>query len=305
MINQLKNKLPQWFNDGKKYGMILTDDIDSLASCAALEYTKDYRTEAVMLLKYNYQSAGYQFDQLYDILGATDKDSNIDDFIGIDFARKNGKNIDNHIQKFTCQEPTNQDLINPNYINNNVSQTNYRYKYGGSTLLMVWAALDLPTDNISDEVKGFLLSVDSTFDGQFKDSYIETTRKYLCDVLGLYPLHDFLTCHDRQYFQQIQLKYNLKHYANGKMRETKITASEGKLHTKIDLDGLNRLFKENNLFEIKLPSDTIFKRMRFKNGIADISTQDSIDQIKNKENIYSLAITNKHTCNYSQIIDIY
>ena len=39
---QYKERLPQWYKDTKQYDLILTDDIDSLMSCAILELIKGW-----------------------------------------------------------------------------------------------------------------------------------------------------------------------------------------------------------------------------------------------------------------------
>ena len=83
--DELKQKLPQWYKDREnQYGLILTDDIDSLLSCAILKAKMNWDIEQVMLF-----NAKQNSEISVDWHGVADNATH--EAIGVDFARVDGK----------------------------------------------------------------------------------------------------------------------------------------------------------------------------------------------------------------------
>lgn len=51
MKSKIKERFPQWCSDNEDYELMLTDDIDSLVSCALLKKLKVMRQITIMIFK--------------------------------------------------------------------------------------------------------------------------------------------------------------------------------------------------------------------------------------------------------------
>ena len=54
MRKEIKEQLPQWYKSNDEYGLILTDDIDSLLSCSIIQSAHpNWNIEQIMIFKGN------------------------------------------------------------------------------------------------------------------------------------------------------------------------------------------------------------------------------------------------------------
>ncbi|WP_143452678.1 hypothetical protein [Konateibacter massiliensis] len=276
----------EWIDSVDKYGLILTDDLDSLLGCAILKAVKDWDIEQVFLFKANKAK-----DK--DYLGVTNNATH--EAIGVDFAMVNGKCFDNHLTAFSYN-----DIENPESINLNrtceIHRGNYFRKYNLSTVLLLWSLYDLPKENLSDELMMLLIAIDGSYEGFYTDQkYVGIHERWINDVLDL---PKFLECekrHTKQEFIDIKRKYCI-HKGHGK-----IMASEGYLTTDIDIEGINELLAWDTDIQLELPTERFRRKAIFKDNMVKI--QGSPDSIKAIcENPFCYALTNKYTVNYSEEI---
>ena len=110
----------EWIDGTDEYGLTLTDDLDSLLSCAILKQIKGWNIESAFIFNDNkvHEKDKQKLDCYYKIAD-TDNEQ-----IGVDFAKAQGKCFDNHLTQFTYHEE-----INPQAINLNRVQNIYREKY--------------------------------------------------------------------------------------------------------------------------------------------------------------------------------
>ena len=272
-----KDKLPQWFKEDKRYELILSDDIDSLASCMVLKEVKNWNIEYF----YNFKGMGKT-------KRATE---NVDNQVGVDIALCNGKTFDNHVVKLHRE-----DEVNPLSINFNVMEEIHRgkyfQKYCGSTLLLVWSLFDLPLPK-SEEGKMILLAIDSTQSGYYStyDNDKRANKHYLCNVLEFEELYEVLGRHKSHEFAKLYNKYSMGRH-NGK-----IIADKGKLTTNLKLDELS---KELGI-PLELPTDLFYNYKEFdliEHELA-YSRMYSTKRDDVVSNPYSLAVTGQNYVKYS------
>lgn len=285
--NYLKN-IPQWYKDTKDYELILTDDIDSLLSCAILEHVKGWHIEQTMLFK----ASGSKDTILYDYLGVTENSTQKDE-IGVDLALTRGKCFDNHVTRLNYQDKGNLESINPN-IMDHVNRNNYWKKYAMSTVLLLWSIYDLPKENLSDELMMMLLTIDASYVGYYDEYFRQYTKHYLVDVLDLPEFYRCLSRHKKHEFMDIQRKYKLKE---------KIGAKKGYLETDIKIDAINKLLARNTKIKITLPTAHFSAHKTFIDvGMGITHCQpNSIEEIES--DIFCYALTTKHFLNYSQEVN--
>lgn len=213
MKKEVKNEYPVWVNDEYKYNMCmcLSDDLDSLASCILLQKIKGYQI-----------SHFYSFSKLY--RGDNYKEN--EKLCGIDIDLVNGRCWGNHVTGIKNPKSANLNVIK------NINMNNYYSKYAGSTILQIISCYDIDINNLSDEAKIVLLSIDSTYLSYYFNK--DTCKYWLVDLLQLNSLWDTLLQLDKKDYEQVINKYNLK---------SKITIDkDGYLKTNIDLQGLSTLF---------------------------------------------------------------
>lgn len=272
MNTQYKNKLPKWYtSEVTQYDTILSDDIDSLASCMVIKQAKNWNIEYF-----------YTFDGM----GATKNNKN--EKVGVDIALCNGKTFDNHVVIFTREDDFNEESINLN-VAERINRGRYSNKYCGSTLLTVWSLFDLPLPE-SEEGKMILLAIDSSYKGYFSSNseFVKANKYYLCNVLELDELYECQKRHKAYEFKDIMKKYNLS---------DKITHHKGILDTTIKLEEVS---KEIGL-ELTLPTSTFFKYGEYETHKKELpsNTRWSMD-IKDLPDVpFSLALTFCDTVKYS------
>lgn len=268
----------EWIDGTDKYGLILTDDIDSLLSCAILKSVKNWDIEQIFLFKAN---------GTHDYLGRTENATH--EAIGVDFARKTGKCFDNHLTAMDAFDTSNPESINLNRICN-IHREIYTKKYNLSTVLLLWSLYNLPKENLSDELMMLLLGIDSSYYSYFH-GFQKENRKWLVDVLDLPEFYDCQKRHKEYEFLDIQKKYKLK---------SKITIKKGVLQTDIDVEGINDLLGWECDVQMELPTDKFFLDGVFKD--IEFNIINRATTIKKLENAYCYALTRKNLIKFSERI---
>ena len=281
----------EWIDSTNEYGLILTDDLDSLLSCAILKYVKGWNIEQTYIFKANKPIAKSKDSQLYDYLG-TIKDAT-HEAIGVDLALTTGKCFDNHLTQFSYDEKINPESINLNRIQN-IYRQNYSKKYNLSTVLLLWSLYDLPKENLTDELVMLLIAIDGSYEGFFTDArWVGIHEFWIRDVLDL---PKFLECERRHTYKEFKEKYNIQR-GHGK-----ITLSRGHLITDIDLNEVNETLAWETDIQVELPEDKFYRKAVFKDNIAGIKGYPS--SIKTIcDNPFSYALTGKWAVNYSERIE--
>ncbi len=162
MKKQIKRRLPQWYKSNEDYGLILTDDLDSLLGCAIIQSVKpNWKIEQAMIFKGNKKRYEQGKDSvLKDYLGITSNATH--ECIGVDLALQQGKCFDNHLYRISGADKINQESINLNNVFGITKQSYYK-KYCSSTVLLLWSLYDLPKENLSEELMMVLLAIDGTY----------------------------------------------------------------------------------------------------------------------------------------------
>lgn len=270
MLQEYINKYPEWTQDNiSKYGLCLSNDIDSLLSCIILKQIKGYDIETF-----------FDFNTIY--LGEN-KENNL---IGVDLAITKGKTWDNHVSTLSQYDKINPKMANINIVEG-ITRDNYFHKYCGSTLLQIWSFYNLPLPK-KGECLAVLLGIDSTFKGFY--SYYENDRnahqKYVGDIFRFNQLIELEKKHPQKDFYSIINKFNLS---------GKIWIDEnGILETNINLPALSEVF----LFPVELPKVKFTPYIRLKNKTCNLNPSRT-DYKKNGQ--FSLALTGKNFISYSEI----
>lgn len=284
--DELKQKLPQWYKDTKnKYSLILTDDLDSLFSCAILKAKMDWDIEQVMLF-----NAKQNSEISVDWHGVAENATH--EAIGVDFAKVNGKTFDNHVCLFNSDDTYNNEAINLNHIYE-VSRNSYTKKFNLSTTLLLWSLYDLPKENLPDELMMLLLTIDSSY-YSFFHGFQRQNYRWLVDELDLPEFYECQKRHTEYDFIKIAKEYGIKE---------KIFMKDHRLYTDIDVDGINSLLLWDTDVWVELPSDKFYTKDFYKDITVNIKG--------NPENIYNIcddpycyAITRKNQIKYSERINL-
>ena len=291
MREKIKEQLPQWYKSNEDYGLILTDDIDSLLSCAIIQTTHpNWKIEQIMIFKGNKKRYDRGDDALLkDFLGVTGNATH-KECIGVDLALSNGKCFDNHLSRISSTDDINNEAINFNLVHG-ITKDNYFKKYCSSTVLLVWSLYDLPKEELSDELMMVLLAIDGTYTGQFNcnGKYAYLTRKCLVEDLDLPEFYECLKRHTREEFEEIKSKYNL---------DAKVKLHRGYIETDINIEAINEVLAQYTNVHIEVPKD----KFRLHKTFADVFTPFS-DLVRSTKEIvgnpYCLALTRKNYMNYS------
>jgi hypothetical protein len=268
MKNKLKTLFPEWCADYEKskHSTILTDDLDSLMTCAIEKHVKS-----------NNINYFYNFNELY----VADKDDKRK-AIGCDLALTRGKSWCNHVVRIQKSDTVNPQTANINALLN-VSRENYTKKYAGSAALTAWCYYDLPLPP-TREGQLLLMSIDSAYKGHYSPYFKSTHNAYL-EMMGIPQIIDLLNDTTVKEFDYIKNKYNS--YSKIKLDPN------GKLTTHINLQEIQKLFN----FEISLPQQQFQLRNKFEYKRHDITGSDSKDDI---EKLISFALVYKNVASYTK-----
>ena len=267
-----QENIPQWFEEQNDLDLVLSNDIDSLLSCALLKKVKGWNVRYF-----------YDFESCY---ASKELKKERNERCWVDVAVLNGeKAFDNHVSMVSVWDQYNKNMINPNLIAN-VTNEEYTQKYAGSTALLVWSTYNLPLPK-TEEGKMLLLCIDSTFKGHYTERFAEANQFYLCDMFDFGELYDVMERHDISEFYDLIDKY--------KLNDT-IIMKDGRLHTKLDLKKIGELLG----LVLELPDDSflLWKEYEIRQGRIDAGYIDSYSYIAN--NIFTLAFTFKNCVRYSK-----
>lgn len=281
-----KEQLPLWIASiDKDYGLILSNDIDSLASCCLLQKETNWKIKAVMLHYFNkYRIEKLKADEEpLDYFGVLEKGLKFSDLIGVDLALMTGKSYDNHLQIYEDNIYPNPKSVN---INNFclINRDNYKKKYAASTFLMLWSLFSYPDKDISDDLKMLLLSIDVGFKGFFNEEFREHLKHYIIDVLELPNLYDFLSCHNKKDFYNFHEKLNLGR---------KIYLDDNSyLDSNINIQEIQKIFDDNDIgINLQLPTEQ-FHRSFYCRSMESTT-------LPTEENIFTLSLVAKNKFKYS------
>lgn len=269
MNNEYLELIPKWYNEDVKHDLVLSNDIDSLASCAVINKVKGWN------IKYF-----YDFEKIYKV-----KDhKEVNERCWVDVAIKEGHAFDNHVSRITLMDDWNEDMINLNQINWITNEV-YGDKYAGSTLLEVWSLYNLPLPK-TEEGKMLLLAIDVAYKGFYNDNFHDIQKYYLCDVMGLNELYNVIKRHNRSEFYDIIAKYGLN---------ADIVCKNGKLSSRLRLKEIGDLLG----LELSIPSDTFEIEEELEIIEEKIkSYYSSVDDVD--RTLKTLAITFKNNMRYSR-----
>lgn len=255
MKQEIKDKLPQWYNDLNELDAVITNDIDSL-----LGY---------YFIKKKFPNVGvkgfYNFNEYYNT-GSKKK------AFGVDLDVIRGRTFGNHITHF---------YKNPDAINlNNLYNIKYYQKYPLNTVLLILSLYDFDLESFTDEQLKIILAIDSAHTGYYaSNEHFKNVYTTWLDRLDIRFLEDRIlknmTFAD---FKAIQNKYNL----NGT-----IEVVNNKLYTNINLGALSLALNDI----IELPKDSFKKGQTYTYQIIDPMQE----AIPDREDIISMAWTYKDT----------
>ena len=271
MKQEYTELLPKWVNTND-LDLVLSDDIDSLTSCALLEKEKGWN------IRYFYDFGHMYFSKE---LLKTYKKLGLNKQCYIDVAVKKGYAIDNHVSNLKQDDLWNQDMININTFGNSSNQC-YTNKYSGSTLLEVWSILNYPLPE-TEEGKMILLAIDSSFLGFYSNKFHDTQHHYLVNILGFEELYEVIQRHEKTDFDCIINKYHLKQ---------KIRFDNKRLKTELDLPTIGKLLG----IEITLPSGEFI-------CYRDFEVKECNVQQYQETKVFSLAFTYRNKMRYCKEIE--
>lgn len=266
-----KENIPQWFEEQTKLDLVLSDDIDSLLSCALLERVKGWKPKYF-----------YNFESCY---ASKELKNERNERCWVDVAIMNGeKAFDNHVSMVTIWDEWNTQMINPNLMAD-ITNDDYADKYAGSTALLIWSLYDLPLPK-TEEGKMLLLCIDSTFKGHYNPKFAEANQFYLCDMFDFGELYDVMERHKLSEFYDLIIKYNLN---------DTIVVENGTLNCKMDLKKIGELLG----VDIKLPDDSFLLWKEYEIMQTNINRYvETCKEIAN--NIFTLAFTYRNSARYSK-----
>lgn len=257
MTKKATNNVPTWYKDKtNKYHTILTDDIDSLLSCAILKQIMGWSVEEIFLLKKKVKGHEGQ-----DLKGKTKNATQSEGIASIWHCTKANVSIIIS-QDFQILITKTKNLLiqilwrisHDKIIQRNMQGQQYYY-FGHCTVYKkkVW------------QMKQWWCCSQSTaaFLGYYSSRYRQYIKHYLVDVLDLPEFYHCIERHEKEEFYAIQDKYRLRE---------KITLKKGHVITKIDIDAINDilLWDTDTNLHIELPQDKFYPDKYFIDVVKDI-----------------------------------
>lgn len=263
---KIKEKLPDWCLGNEKHDLVLSNDIDSLASCAILKQVKGWEITSF-----------YDFHHVYE-----SKRENSNTKCWVDVAVREGHAFDNHVSKIDMFDRWNPEMVNLNSLYW-ISREDYSDKYAGSTLLELWSIYDFPLPK-TEKGMMLLLAIDVAYKGFFSDKFHDTQKRYLCNILGFYRLYDVIKRHSKEEFDNLIGEYGLN---------AEIKCVNGKLETRLDLDRIGHFLG----LDLSLPDIKLESVMDFSIYQQNICGHMSSDYIH--DDLFTLALTYRNKLRYS------
>lgn len=267
MKREYEELLPQWYKE-EEHDLVLSNDIDSLASCAVLNKVMGWD------IKYF-----YDFEKVFRVYKyESDKEK-----CWVDVAIREGHAFDNHVSKLTLMDDWNEDMINLNQVSW-ITNECYEDKYAGSTLLEIWSLYNLPLPK-TEEGKMLLLAIDVSYKGFFSDKFHDIQKYYLVDVLGFLDLYNVIKRHNKGEFYALIGKYGLNE---------DIICKNGHLNSKLKLKEIGELLG----LDLELPTDMFEVIEEFDLIEEDVEEYHTCTDDVSRD-VRTLALTFKNKMRYS------
>lgn len=269
MNNEILDLLPQWYKE-EEHDLVLSNDIDSLASCSVLKKVNGWD------IKYF-----YDFNKIYKVKDYTENKEKC----WVDVAISEGHAFDNHVSRLTLQDTWNEDMINLNQVSW-ITNECYGDKYAGSTLLEIWSLYNLPLPP-TEKGKMLLLAIDVAYKGFYYNNFHDTQKYYLVEVMGFKELYDVIKRHKMSEFYDVIAEYGLN---------ADIICNDGKLNSRLRLKEIGKLLE----LELHIPEETF--EVIEELDIIDEKVESYHNCIENvSKDIKTLALTYKNKMRYSRI----
>lgn len=279
MVNLMKekylSKVPEWYKSNEKFDLVLSDDLDSLATVAVVQSVHpNWNVEYF-----------YDFDNIYVSPDVYFKENKSHTRVWCDVAFcRNEMAFDNHISRKDIDDHVNPRCINPNILAD-VSNYGYTNKYAGSTALLVWSLYNIPLPK-TEEGKMILLCIDSTFKGFYSSKFKERNRFFLCDVLDLPELYEVEKRHDIKEFYQLMNKYGLS-------QKIRYNSETKQIETKLDVAKISEMLG----IDLSLPTSSYDHWRSFEQRTVNMSGIPSIKKLD--KYLMTLAFTYQNVAKYS------
>lgn len=279
MVNLMKekylSKVPEWYKSNEKFDLVLSDDLDSLATVTVVQSVHpNWNVEYF-----------YDFDNIYVSPDVYFKENKSHTRVWCDVAFcRNEMAFDNHISRKDIDDHVNPRCINPNILAD-VSNYGYTNKYAGSTALLVWSLYNIPLPK-TEEGKMILLCIDSTFKGFYSSKFKERNRFFLCDVLDLPELYEVEKRHDIKEFNQLMNKYGLS-------QKIRYNSETKQIETKLDVAKISEMLG----IELSLPTKSYDHWRSFEQRTVNMSGIPSIKKLD--KYLMTLAFTYQNVAKYS------
>ena len=270
MNNENMKLVPDWAKQNEEHDLVLSNDIDSLASCAVLKKVKGWGIKYFYDFNNVYREYKYESD--------TEK-------CWVDVAIKEGHAFDNHVSRVSLLDEWNEDMVNLNQMCW-VTNECYADKYAGSTLLEVWSLYNLPLPK-TEKGMMLLLAIDSSFKGFYADKFHDIQKYYLVDVLGFTELYNVIKRHKKDEFYELIAEYGLN---------AEIEYKNGHLKTNLRLKEIGKLLE----LDLELPIETYEIIERY--DIVEENVQSyhhCVDDVSLR--VKTLAFTYKNKMRYSKV----
>ena len=279
MVNLMKekylSKVPEWYKSNEKFDLVLSDDLDSLATVTVVQSVHpNWNVEYF-----------YDFDNIYVSPDVYFKENKSHTRVWCDVAFcRNEMAFDNHISRKDIDDHVNPRCINPNILAD-VSNYGYTNKYAGSTALLIWSLYNIPLPT-TEEGKMILLCIDSTFKGFYSSKFKERNRFFLCDVLDLPELYEVEKRHDIKEFYQLMDKYGLS-------QKIRYNSESKQIETKLDVATIS----EKLGIDISLPTQSYDHWRSFEQRTVNMCGISSIKKLD--KYLITLAFTYQNVAKYS------
>ena len=265
MTAEFKAKFPNWVYGDEDYTLCLSDDIDSLVACTAINVVKNWEVGHF-----------YDFHNMY----STDsKDTR--KAVGVDIAIQNGRTFDNHTVRLSKYSKVNPMSANPNVVYD-ISRENYNKKYALSTALLIWSLYDLDLPS-TDDGKMMLMSIDSSFKGFY--SGFKSVQTAWLEKMGLEEMIYLQERHRVEDFVEVKRRF--------KSSEKIYIDDNGILQSDMQLAGISDLLE----MEIVLPDVEFDLRKQFDRSSIELNPNREYSNfmIEEKYQPFSMALTSKNT----------
>lgn len=259
-------KATNWKNtiDKNNDFLVLSNDIDSLLSCAILQHKFGLDIGYFMDFKKLYKS------QDLDLTGKKG--------IGVDLDVLQGRTFSNHKLIYD----------NPKAINLNSEGGRYIDKYPFSTVILVMYTYNIDFNKFNDEQLKLLISIDSGYLGHYSDFFRPIHDKWL-ERMGLDKIRRILERTEKSELDNLQRELKLK--------ATIAVNADGILETNIDITRIEKILG----LKIELPKDKLKLSQVYETKVMTVNEFKKLDKdtifshAQTKKDIVKCSVKRKKT----------